>query len=478
MRWIFSKKRSSWFLILMCFLGMGHFSLAEESLEYKTKEYKTKEYSILEDISPSAIDYQKIKRWMKDNNITNKKFLVGSLKDSPFSALLGHPVLMFNSQSEEAHHVSPETPRAILHSGRLFVGLSGHLGAEEDVPLFDWNPKTHHFEPHLIEFRNGSVTFVDKPTSCSGCHGSPFRPIWGNYSTWIGAYGSDSDRIQFGYDKKGSSRAAFSRPAEKEYENYNSFLKQNRDKGIYAHFRIPEASEVEKEAPSLRLTFHLYHLHYKSLLREVFCGKPLTSEQKSALRLVLKTKSDDLDIHIEKSVMDALSGTPQLVPKSLDDFKKQFTRYQERYNTRLFREFKVGTVEDEKGYYSKYAKMLQHNGAKTDGLSYEDYARKLLADNEKKEREKRIYSDSWYLERNVRRYALIAYILQANVNVASWFIEYSPDTGARNLLFNAGAGNGRDSHLFEEQLLDAVNYGYTCPENTGTGDNPRNNRNH
>lgn len=108
-------------------------------------------------------------------------------------------VLMEESRSR--HQASTEYPRLIMYGpdARMLIGVSSHPldPLREVVELAELDERTGLWRFSQLDFRN---TFVhDTSTeSCAGCHGSPQRPIWGEYPNWPGAFAGQDEGLSGG----------------------------------------------------------------------------------------------------------------------------------------------------------------------------------------------------------------------------------------------------------------------------------------
>ena len=78
---------------------------------------------------------------------------------------------------------------------RLLLGVSSHPAdpMREVVEIAELDEATGFWRFSQFDFANAFVHDTSTE-SCTGCHGSPLRPIWGAYPDWPGAFaGADED---------------------------------------------------------------------------------------------------------------------------------------------------------------------------------------------------------------------------------------------------------------------------------------------
>jgi cytochrome c553 len=103
--------------------------------------------------------------------------------------------LVYDSKSSQGS--SDKAPRAILFGKNAnfvltFNGDPGEAGYNK-IETMQFKPSTNKFEFREIEFpKKGGAPTV---TSCTGCHGDDPHPIWGNYPSWPGVYGSADEHL-------------------------------------------------------------------------------------------------------------------------------------------------------------------------------------------------------------------------------------------------------------------------------------------
>lgn len=107
--------------------------------------------------------------------------------------------LMEDSRSR--HRASTEYPRLIMYGpdARMLIGVSSHPldPLREVVELAELDDTTGLWRFSQFDFRNAFVHDTNTE-SCAGCHGSPQRPIWGEYPDWPGAFAGRDERLAGG----------------------------------------------------------------------------------------------------------------------------------------------------------------------------------------------------------------------------------------------------------------------------------------
>ncbi len=107
--------------------------------------------------------------------------------------------LMEDSRSR--HLASTEYPRLIMYGpdARLLIGVSSHPSdpLREVVELAELDESTGLWRFSQLDFR-GAFLHDTATQGCAGCHGSPQRPIWGEYPDWTGAFAGDDERLTGG----------------------------------------------------------------------------------------------------------------------------------------------------------------------------------------------------------------------------------------------------------------------------------------
>ncbi len=129
--------------------------------------------------------YPRIKRFLNQHNITNPEEFIASLPPR----FLQRFVLVFQSESPAALHVSGDHPRVIS------------WGADGEF-IFAWTtdpdaPSSFHesieflrqdevaWSVGVIDF-SGATPEITEPAFCKGCHGSLGKPLWGQWNVWSG----------------------------------------------------------------------------------------------------------------------------------------------------------------------------------------------------------------------------------------------------------------------------------------------------
>ena len=159
-----------------------------------------------------AFDFESLKRLIIDERTTELSDVVGKLP----ADLRRNSTFVFESGGDQ--QADPLKPRAILWSepGKFALAFNGGQGQLNGNTLEMWqyssSEKRFHF--YRLSFplnrrADGRPDVqVEEPKLCLSCHGQNPRPIWSEYPTWPGTYGSDDD---------------FAPAANKESERYKAF---------------------------------------------------------------------------------------------------------------------------------------------------------------------------------------------------------------------------------------------------------------
>ena len=77
------------------------------------------------------------------------------------------------------------------------LASSGHAedGTPDTLEILEEDAITHEYRTHVISFDARGAAPTEDDARCTGCHGSPARPIWGSYPNWPGAYGEHENEI-------------------------------------------------------------------------------------------------------------------------------------------------------------------------------------------------------------------------------------------------------------------------------------------
>ena len=130
-----------------------------------------------------------------DNNITNVADFLSALP--PY---MGESFTLME-ETRSRHRASLEYPRLIMYGpdARLLLGVSSHPldPLREVVEVAELDETTGLWRFSQFDFRNAFVHDTNTET-CTGCHGSPLRPIWGEYPNWPGAFAGQDERLSGG----------------------------------------------------------------------------------------------------------------------------------------------------------------------------------------------------------------------------------------------------------------------------------------
>jgi hypothetical protein len=143
------------------------------------------------------------------------KALVSAKKISKLDDLVGelplkirsNGMLVYDSKALHQNRVGFETPRIILfnNDASLVMALTKNPGTaeiqagEDDLEVLRFDHKTAKYEMFRVVFDGVNVPFdapislgrvESNPAKCLACHGSRPRPIFADYNSWPGFYGS------------------------------------------------------------------------------------------------------------------------------------------------------------------------------------------------------------------------------------------------------------------------------------------------
>ncbi len=129
---------------------------------------------------------------VKGSDITNVADFLSALP--PF---MGESYVLME-ESRSRHQASTEYPRLIMYGpdARMLIGVSSHPldPLREVVELAELDEATGLWRFSQLDFRNAFLHDTSTE-SCAGCHGSPQRPIWGEYPNWPGAFAGQDERL-------------------------------------------------------------------------------------------------------------------------------------------------------------------------------------------------------------------------------------------------------------------------------------------
>ncbi|MGI9616136.1 MAG: hypothetical protein ACR2QO_24695 [Acidimicrobiales bacterium] len=129
------------------------------------------------------------------NNITNVADFLSALP--PY---MGESFTLME-ETRSRHQASIEYPRLIMYGpdARILLGVSSHPldPLREVVEVAELDEATGLWRFSQFDFRAAFVHDTNTE-SCAGCHGSPLRPIWGEYPNWPGAFAGQDERLSGG----------------------------------------------------------------------------------------------------------------------------------------------------------------------------------------------------------------------------------------------------------------------------------------
>ncbi len=120
------------------------------------------------------------------------------LLDALPASLQENFVLVHTSRSMQ--RATTATPRQVMFGSDARFLLA--VGSVPEDPRFD-EAEFAEFDPATGLYHYGTISFVAgaRPTVrrnvafCQNCHGTPARPIWGEYPTWSGVYGDEHGAV-------------------------------------------------------------------------------------------------------------------------------------------------------------------------------------------------------------------------------------------------------------------------------------------
>lgn len=128
-----------------------------------------------------------------------------------------NPLLVYDSHALRLDRVSLETPRIILFNedASLIMAITKYPGqetiaaGEDSIEVIELSSQTHKFEMKDLVFDGTQSPFArsieTNPALCLTCHGANPRPVFNDYNSWPGFFGSFSTR---GYAIKGTTEYA------------------------------------------------------------------------------------------------------------------------------------------------------------------------------------------------------------------------------------------------------------------------------
>jgi hypothetical protein len=127
-------------------------------------------------------------------------------------------------------------PVHFTEDARFILASSGHTAAQGDATanafeIIEWNEATKTFRAHTLELdaRTGAK-LIEDDTRCVACHGTPIRPIWGDYPNWPNSYGGS--RGHDGVDQM----------TPEEHTAFDAFVTVAKTDADYKHLEIHESS--------------------------------------------------------------------------------------------------------------------------------------------------------------------------------------------------------------------------------------------
>ncbi len=169
--------------------------------------------------------------------------------------------LIYDSQSIQ--RANKENPRILFFTPNgVFFSLSTFADSKS-LEVISFEKESKRFSFKEIIFNEDEVTVHAEPKKCFSCHAG--KPIWENYFTWPGAFGSKDDYV---FEGRLDDFARVEREEFKNYvENYtNPYLKIL---GLDSEDYFFDESKSGKDylfSPLRRNSYLLYHLGYYNYL--------------------------------------------------------------------------------------------------------------------------------------------------------------------------------------------------------------------
>ncbi|MDA8793770.1 hypothetical protein N9N67_11030 [Bacteriovoracaceae bacterium] len=205
------------------------------------------------------------------------EYLEGLLKRYP--DLKSTYTLVHTSKSLQS--ASKAEPRIIFYAPN---GVFFSFGSDDEtkrVEMINFNQAQRRFDFTEVTFERGKPSINRRPKTCFACHQG--QPIWDNYHSWPGVYGSDDDYV-FINRMKETAFAERERLKELIEGKKNKFLQLLEAKPD--DFFLTGNHEVNLKnifSPKRRNSYFLYHLGYYSLLTQYDGVKPNYSNNLSFL---------------------------------------------------------------------------------------------------------------------------------------------------------------------------------------------------
>ena len=204
-------------------------------------------------------------------------------------------------QSQSLQDASPEFPRAVVFgdSGDLIMSFNGHQTQKGYENLEFIQFRNRKFEFYEVTFGDGLPKFSQmNPPKCFRCHRGG-HPIWADYSTWKGVYGSEDD-VMAPVLKPGETTSIYESllVRQKEYEDFLQFrknLKGTRYQWLPFEADSPIAPYSPKRfysdyryRPNLLLTKLLTEQQSQSIIDKLESNKACYDQTSELLLLNLK----------------------------------------------------------------------------------------------------------------------------------------------------------------------------------------------
>lgn len=209
-----------------------------------------------------------LKKLVEENKITTIDQLIPLLPKN----ILMNPLMVYQSHALHLDRVSSESPRVILFNedASLVMAFTQNPGQDliaqgtDALEVIEFNKVSNKFEMKEFVF-DGSETPFKKPISvnpavCLSCHGANPRPIFNDYNSWPGFYGSFGTR---GYAVQGTQ----------EFKFFEKFLDQRQQTPRYKDLDL---DGIQKDEVGYRTTsrgFGPLHDEFKFSINMAFGAK-------------------------------------------------------------------------------------------------------------------------------------------------------------------------------------------------------------
>lgn len=142
-------------------------------------------------VSAFAFDYDDLRRLIEDRHLATLDSVLPALP----AELRQNYTLMRASFSQQG--ASDGAPRVILfgEDGGLLLAYNGDpaQAGYDTLEAIQFRAASAKYEFHRVRFGKSVAFSETNPAVCAECHTAEYRPNWGQYATWDGAYGGSDD---------------------------------------------------------------------------------------------------------------------------------------------------------------------------------------------------------------------------------------------------------------------------------------------